>query len=84
MEVEVDATYQAVGGSGWVYTESTFNTWQTGNPTDAAGWLLDTKYYLTDAETKAGDDSTIPTHNGTSTMTGNTGNGYAKITLLRE
>jgi len=25
----------------------------------------------------------MPTHDGTSTMTGNTGNGYAKITYLR-
>lgn len=69
------------GGSGWVYTESTFNTWKSGNPTDAAGWLLDSKYYLTDAQTIAGNTS-MPTHDGTSTMTGNSGNGYAKITWI--
>lgn len=72
----------AAGGSGWIYTEKTFNTWNTGNSTDADKYLLDPKYYLTGAETKAGNDSTIPTHDGKSTMTGNSGNGYAKITFI--
>ena len=36
---------------------------------------------VTDGNTIAGNES-MPTHNGTSTMTGNTGNGYAKITYL--
>jgi hypothetical protein len=36
---------------------------------------------VTDGETIAGNQS-IPTHDGTSTMTGNSGNGYAKITLI--
>lgn len=69
------------GGSGWIYTESTFNTWKSGNSTDAAGWLLNSSYYLTDAQTIAGNTS-MPTHDGTSTMTGNSGNGYAKITWI--
>lgn len=71
------------GGSGWIYTADSFNTWKAGNSTDASSWLLDSKYYLTDAETIAGNAS-IPTHDGTSTMTGNTGNGYVKITYLGE
>lgn len=71
----------AGGGSGWVYTEETFRTWQTANPSDATYWELDTKYYLTEAETIAGNQS-VPTHDGTSTMTGNSENGFAKITLI--
>ena len=31
---------------------------------------------------KTSDCSGMPTHDGKSTMTGNTGNGYAKITYL--
>ena len=38
---------------------------------------------LQDAQTIAGNES-MPTHDGTSTMTGNTGNGYAKITYIAE
>ncbi len=37
-------------------------------------------YYFTDAVMKSGDE-TMPTHNGSSTMTGNSGNGYARIIL---
>ncbi len=36
---------------------------------------------VTDGQTIAGDQ-VMPTHDGTSTMTGNTGNGYAKITFV--
>ena len=32
-------------------------------------------------EMKAGNE-VMPTHDGTSTMTGNAGNGFAKITLI--
>lgn len=69
------------GGSSWIFTEETFATWQTGNPIDAAEYLLDSKYYLSEATTINGN-SLMPNHDGTSTMTGNTGNGYAKITFL--
>lgn len=69
------------GGSGWIYNASTFSTWQIGNATDASNWLLNSSYYLGSAQTLAGNSS-IPTHDGTSTMTGNTGNGYAKITKI--
>ena len=37
-------------------------------------------YYFTGAVMKSGDE-TMPTHNGSSTMTGNSGNGYARIIL---
>lgn len=69
------------GGSGWIYTASTFTTWQTGNATDAAKWLLNSSYYLSNAQTVAGNAS-IPTHDGSGTMTGNSGNGYVKITKI--
>jgi prepilin-type N-terminal cleavage/methylation domain-containing protein len=69
------------GGSGWIYTASTFATWQAGKPTDAANWLLNSSYYLTSAVTTDGSSS-VPTYDGSSTMTGNTGNGYAKITYI--
>ncbi len=32
--------------------------------------------------TEKGSNTGMPTHDGTSTMIGNEGNGYAKITLL--
>jgi|GEM_PF-887541 len=69
------------GGSGWIYTSSTFTTWQTGNATDAANWLLNSSYYLSNTQTIAGNAS-MPTHDGTGTMTGNSGNGYVKITKI--
>lgn len=68
------------GGSGWVYTADNFTTWQTGNPTDAANWLLNSSYYLTDAETIDGATSFLDP-DGTS-VTGHSGNGYARITWV--
>ncbi|HPZ23740.1 MAG TPA: glycine rich domain-containing protein [Bacilli bacterium] len=38
-------------------------------------------YVFTNANMIAGNAS-MPTHDGTSTMTGNSGNGYARITYL--
>ena len=38
-------------------------------------------YYFTSGNMIDGKTSTMPTQNGTGTMTGNSGNGYAKITL---
>ncbi len=69
------------GGSGWVYAASTFASWQTGNATDAANWLLNSSYYLSSVQTIVGN-ALMPTHDGTSTMTGNSGNGYVKITKI--
>lgn len=69
------------GGSGWTYTASTFTLWQNGNSTDAANWLLNSSYYLSNASTIDGTLS-MPTHDGASTMIGNTGNGYIKITKI--
>lgn len=58
------------GGSGYVYTSSTSSSYPS-------GVLLNSSYYLTDAETIAGNSSFPNTTGGTET--GHTGNGYAKI-----
>ncbi|MBQ8871729.1 MAG: prepilin-type N-terminal cleavage/methylation domain-containing protein [Bacilli bacterium] len=68
------------GGSGWIYTADNFSAWQTGNPTDANNWLLNSSYYLTNAETI---DGTTPFFDPDGTeVTGHSGNGYAKITWV--
>ena len=69
------------GGSGWVYTESNYNTWKSGNPTDATKYLLNSSYYLTNAETKAGNTS-FPSPTSSGNETGHSGNGYARITPI--
>lgn len=51
------------GGSGWVYTESSYNAWK--GTTEGKKWLLNSKYYLTNASTTSG---------------GHSGNGLARIT----
>ena len=61
------------GGSGYVYTESTAANYPS-------GCLLDSSYYLTDAETISGNQVFL-SPNG-SNETGHTGNGYARITYL--
>lgn len=71
----------AAGGSGWIYTADAYNIWQTGNPTDAAKWLLNSSYYLTNASTIAGNSS-MPSITVGSNETGHSGNGYARITFI--
>ena len=62
------------GGSGYVYTSSTASNYPS-------GCLLNSSYYLTDAQTIAGNTAfTSPT--GTS-ETGHTGNGYIRITVIK-
>ena len=60
------------GGSGFVFTESS-STPSVIN--------LDTKYYLTNARTIAGDQL-IPSFHESKEVTGNTGNGAVRITIL--
>lgn len=61
------------GGSGYVYTLSTASNYPS-------GCLLNSSYYLTNAQTIAGNTAfTSPT--GTS-ETGHTGNGYIRITAI--
>lgn len=62
------------GGSGYVYTSSTSSNYPS-------GCLLNSSYYLTDAQTIAGNSSfTSPTG---SSETGHTGNGYCRITVMK-
>lgn len=69
------------GGSGWVFTESSYNQWKSGNSEDANQYTLDSSYYLQNAQTISGDNEFIST-SGTGKETGHCGNGYAKITPL--
>ena len=61
------------GGSGYVYTAATATNYPS-------GCLLNSAYYLTDAQTIAGNVSFPSTSGGTET--GHEGNGYARITVL--
>ncbi|KAK8876633.1 hypothetical protein M9Y10_006851 [Tritrichomonas musculus] len=69
------------GGSGWVFTESSYNQWKSGNSEDANQYTLDSSYYLQNAQTISGDNEFIST-SGTDKENGHCGNGYAKITPL--
>lgn len=61
------------GGSGYVYTADTATNYPS-------GCLLNSSYYLAEAQTIAGNTS-FPSPNG-GTETGHGGNGYARITVL--
>ena len=61
------------GGSGYVYTSSTASSYPS-------GCLLNSSYYLSNAQTIAGNTSMPSTSGGTET--GHSGNGYARITLV--
>ena len=61
------------GGSGYVYTSTTASNYPS-------GCLLNSSYYLTDAQTIAGNNSFVsPTG---SSETGHSGNGYCRITVI--
>ena len=61
------------GGSGYIYTSSTASNYPS-------GCLLNSSYYLTDAQTIAGNTSFTSPSGGTET--GHSGNGYARISLV--
>jgi len=65
------AGYTAGGGSGYVLTASSYKP---------AGYRLSSEYYLSNAQTIAGNQS-FPAPGGGS-ETGHSGNGYARITLI--
>lgn len=65
----------ASGGSGYVYTSATASNYPS-------GCLLNSTYYLSNAQTIAGNKS-FPSPTG-STETGHSGNGYVKITKLSD
>lgn len=63
------------GGSGYIYTSSTASNYPS-------GCLLNSSYYLTNAQTIAGNtDTNFPSTAG-STEFGHSGDGYARITVL--
>lgn len=62
------------GGSGYVYTSTTATNYPT-------GCLLNSAYYLTEAQTIAGNAS-MPSTAG-ATETGHQGNGYVRITVIK-
>lgn len=66
--------YSGAGGSGYVYTSATSSNYPS-------GCLLNSSNYLTSATTIGGNTS-VPTFTGAGSMTGNTGNGYIKITYI--
>ena len=77
----VELEIRLVGGSGWVYTAENYNTWKAENPVDANKYLLNSSYYLTNAQTILGNQSfTSPTVSNNET--GHSGNGYARITAI--
>ncbi|GHU08160.1 hypothetical protein FACS189431_3910 [Alphaproteobacteria bacterium] len=61
------------GGSGYVWTAATAGS-------VPGGWLLNSTKYLSNASTTAGNAS-IPDPHGTGNITGNSGDGYAKIAI---
>lgn len=63
------------GGSGYVYTSTTASNYPS-------GCLLNSSYYLTEAQTITGNQS-FPSPTG-STETGHSGNGYVRITKLSD
>lgn len=62
------------GGSGYVYTSSTASSYPS-------GCLLNSSYYLTNAQTIAGNTA-FASPTGTN-ETGHTGNGYVRITAIK-
>ena len=62
------------GGSGFVYDSSSLSNLPS-------NYLVQSKYILSDSSLIAGNAS-MPNHEGSGNMTGNSGNGYAKITYL--
>ena len=65
------------GGSGWVYTEDNYNTWKNKNSSASLKWVLNSDYYLSNAQTVDGSQSFESVSGGTET--GHSGDGYAKI-----
>ena len=65
--------YSGGGGSGYVYTSSSASNYPS-------GCLLNSSYYLTDAQTIAGNQTfKSPTNTN---ETGHSGNGYCRITVI--
>jgi hypothetical protein len=72
------------GGSGWVNSASAYTDWLSANSADADKYAHKDSYRLTNGSTVAGNVANgMPDWRLTdTTMTGNAGNGHARITLL--
>ena len=69
------------GGSGWVYTKDNYDYWKNnGQDADTVNWTAGSDYYLTNAETIAGDQIFLAP-SGEEEL-GHTGHGAACITQL--
>ena len=66
----------AGGGSSFAYTKANQND-------TPSGYLVTDKFQMIDTELIAGNKA-LPTHDGKSKVVGNSGDGFAKITLLSE
>ena len=64
------------GGSGFLWNKDSVSN-------VPKGYSVSEKYFLSSTSTIAGN-STMPTHDGSSTMIGNKSDGYAKITLIEK
>ncbi|MBQ9244164.1 MAG: hypothetical protein IJ165_13260 [Proteobacteria bacterium] len=71
----------AGGGSGWIHTAANYTNWKAGNATDANKYLLNNVSYMSVIQNTPGTGS-IPAPAG-GTETGHTGNGYARISLVK-
>jgi hypothetical protein len=69
------------GGSGWVFTQENYNAGYTSSSYTGGTWLLGNEYYMTETQVIAGN-ATMPTQDGSTTMIGNSGAGFAKITYV--
>lgn len=78
---DCDNTYASSGGggSGWIFTESNYNNWKSGDLNNASKFILKSSHYLSDAVLLSGNED-FPKPDGNGTEHGHSGNGYAKIT----
>lgn len=78
---QVQAEVQAeAGGSGWVFTAA--NLAYTSSTYTGGTWGLGSQYYLESGAYTVAGNSPMPTHDRTNTMIGNSGDGFARITML--
>ncbi|MDR0350360.1 MAG: hypothetical protein LBH64_02270 [Coriobacteriales bacterium] len=67
------------GGSAWVFTEAAFNDWKAGDSATAKDYQLDSKFYLTDAQTRDGNSNMPDPRSPNATMTGCANFGFVRI-----
>lgn len=71
-------------GSGFIFTEESYNNGYTSSSYTGGAWRLGSNYYLEDGAYTIAGDSQIPTPDKTGTTIGNSGHGFARITILGE